>query len=44
MVQMVREESVAGLAGTFTGFLFIGGLASWLIYNGVKGNNKRSKN
>ncbi|NDW09405.1 hypothetical protein [Dysgonomonas sp. 520] len=30
----------AGLAGSLTGFLLIGGLAAWLIYSGTKSDNK----
>jgi hypothetical protein len=43
MVQMANEESGAGLAGAFLGFLIIGGLAGLLIYNGVKGNQKKNQ-
>ncbi len=44
LVQMAGEESGAGLGGVFTGFILIGGLAGWLIYSGVKGNEKKKKN
>lgn len=44
MVQMAGEEKGAGLAGAFTGFLILGGIAGWLIYSGTKskgdGKNK----
>jgi len=40
MVQMAGEESGAGLMGAFIGFLIIGGLACWLIFSGLKDNQK----
>ncbi len=42
-VQMTGEESGAGLTGAFTGFLIIGLFAGWLIYSGVKGNERKDQ-
>lgn len=41
MITTAGEEKGAGLAGAFTGFILIGGLAGWLIYSGIQGNNKK---
>ena len=41
MSTMAGEEQGAGLAGAFTGFLILGGIALWLIYTGIQGNSKK---
>ena len=43
MIEMIGEESGAGLAGAFTGFLILGGLAGWLIYSGITGGEKKNE-
>lgn len=41
MITTAGEERGAALAGAFTGFILIGGLAIWLIYSGIQGNSKK---
>lgn len=40
-IEMVGEESGAGLFGAFTGFLIMEVIAGLLIYSGIKGNEKK---
>lgn len=40
IITMAGEEQGAGLAGAFTAFIALGGLAGWLIYSGIQGSRK----